>query len=151
MDRNLYQKLSREEALTAEETLRLDAMLEQSTPAEQWVTQIEDSEMSFAWRSSLNEKLIQRSAKRRQAKFWSFGSTAVAAAATVFAIFIVQRQSPVETPTTTNNVAISAPGPIREGALVRSHNDAVVQASLGVTMPAESGSSPFDWSTIDSL
>ncbi len=151
MDQNLYQKLSREDALTAEESLRLDTMLEQTGQADVWVSQIEEPAMSLAWRSSLNDQLIKRSAMRRQTRFWSFGSTAVAVAASAFALFMVQSKEPINSSAPMSSRPTTNSGPLAEGALVRAHNDAVVQASLGVTLPSESGSSPFDWSTIESL
>lgn len=150
MDKNLIEKLAREDALTAEEMLRLDRLLDDSGggPAA-WVGQLPNAEVSLAWRSDLNEKLIRQSQRRRIARVWTFGSSAVAVAASAFALFTVLKPAEVPSPVAVDKPVVSAP--MKDGALVRAHNDAVVQASLGVTLPSESGSSPFDWSTLDSL
>lgn len=150
MDKNLMEKLAREDALTAEEMLRLDRMLDDSGAGPAlWVGQLPDADVSLAWRSDLNEKLIRQSQRRRTARIWTFGSSAVAVAASAFALFTVLR--PAEGPVSAIAGEPVVAAPMTDGALVRAHNDAVVQASLGVTLPSESGSSPFDWSTLESL
>ncbi len=150
IDPQLRNKLTKEESLTAAEALQLDAMLEGSKSTQTVVASLEDPALSLAWRSSLNEKMLKHSQRRRATKWWGFASSAAVAAASLYAIIAILPTSSPSELTTNPRYVTTAPNRT-EGALYRVHNESVVQASLGVTMPSDSGSSPFDWSTIESL
>lgn len=150
IDPQLRNKLTKEESLSAAEALQLDAMLEQSKPTQTVIASLDDPALSLAWRSSLNEKMLKQSQRRRATKWWGFASSAAVAAASIYAfVAILPTSNPTDLAAKEHYVT-STPSRT-EGALYRVHNESVVQASLGVTMPSDSGSSPFDWSTIESL
>lgn len=147
MERELLKKLQREEALSIEETLRLDAELEAESPTPEWLSSLGDATPSLAWRSELNQQLRRHAQRRRHARWFTWGSSLAAGAAACLA-FVALFANPKAPQVPSTTVATNER---QEGAFVRAHRDAEVQTTLGVSLPAESGSSPYDWSQLDSL
>ena len=88
MNRDLMQKMLREEKLTAEEQLQLDALLEKQAGTQPLLQQLDEDTPSMAWRSALNERLHAVTPAPSRPRFawlrWAPLVGAVAAGAVVF-------------------------------------------------------------------
>lgn len=143
MDKELIQKLTQEQPLGAEEALRLDAALEgpEGRSIALAVSNLAEDAPSLAWRSGLNEALSKVSRRRRAVVVlrFGFGATAVAAACFLVATFFQPMQPTA--PVGNQSVADNKPEESLEDAILAGHQDAMNQASLGVTVSfGESGS-----------
>ncbi len=143
MDKDLIRKLTDEQPLTAEESLRLDAALESADSVRfaQSVSRLADETPSLAWRSALNESLSKVSRRRRTGLVlrYGFGATAVAAASFLVVSFIqpFRAEDGGKAPAVVDNRSESS----LEDEIVAGHHDAMSRASLGVAVSFnESGS-----------
>lgn len=159
IDQDLMRKLESEQPLTAEETLRLDAMLDDDPGVSNAVACLPEDEPSLEWRSRLNQELKKHARPHRpapQARFrWLLGggAAAVAASAAIVAVFVHGMAKPsVPSEASPNAAAVAERGePTIEEMMIQAHRDSVRPVSLGVHLPAESGSTGYDWSHLESL
>jgi hypothetical protein len=121
MDQNFINKLMREEPLTEQEEAMLDAELARSTSTAPLLKQLPDEMPSLAWRSELNERLLQSAkpvAKPSRLFRWLVPTTAVAAA-TIFVSVLISKQGEVNLP----DQAVASQN--IESQLVSAHRDSV--------------------------
>jgi hypothetical protein len=129
MDKELFKKLVGEQALTAEEALRLDEALEVTRTAKDVVEELPDETPSLSWRSGLNQRLALVSKRRRTVVLLRFGMAATAvAAASLLAITLFQ---PINKPKPAG-AHYAENEPSLEETILSGHEEATSQASLGV-------------------
>ncbi|MBX3112687.1 MAG: hypothetical protein KF857_11835 [Fimbriimonadaceae bacterium] len=152
LDKEILRKLREEQPLTAAETLRLDESLEAgASRAHQLLDGLDDAAPSYAWRSSLNQRLV--STKRHHAPRlklfigWAGGLTAVAASALAM---VMTQNSAKPTPAPDHGPLAKSVTPSSfEETLVSSHLQGANQSSVS-TVPVQSAyDQVFDWSKLD--
>ena len=138
----MKKKLIEEQALTIEESLRLDEALESQTIVPRLMGRLEDGAPSLAWRSALNEKLLAQTGRRKRVSTfrWVSGFAATTAICLVAFIAVPRSQSGpiVDNPVT--KVANSNGGGLEE-SLLTAHLEADIESGLGVAT-ADTGGSP---------
>lgn len=104
MDKNFFDKLQKEQSLTATESLELDNALAETERIGDAVRLLDSEEASLAWRSQLNERLIQVAKPQRSTSAWLrwIPATAVAASALGVAILLTR-------PAANNSMPVVAP------------------------------------------
>ena len=139
MDKDLLKKLTSEQALTAEETLRLDRTLDLGEASEtaRMVSLLPEDAPSMAWRSGLNERLATVSRKRRSALYWRFGTATAAVAACSFLVFSLVRPADHARPIQGGAVVENTKRASLEDAIIGEHETAANEASLGVQISFE--------------
>ncbi len=112
------------------------------------VSNVPDDELSLAWRSALNERLLVAAPLKKQKMAWFLRPAMGLAFAGALAAVVMIRTSPMETP------IVRSTGTL-EAALVRDHQQNLMMsdvAGLGVnpleSRPTES-SVGDDWSEVD--
>lgn len=133
MNWELIKKLQDEQALSVEETLRLDEALETSASTAGLLNSLDESAPSLAWRSDLNQKLasVSRKTKRQSSFRWLSGFAA--AATLVFVAFLALPKSrPTVNPNRVTSVARKSEATNIEESLVKAHFEADVESGLGM-------------------
>lgn len=152
LDKEILRKLAEEQQLTAAETLRLDEALDSDGHAvHELLDSLEDVAPSYAWRSSLNQRLAAtRKPKAHRLKLvfgWAGGLTAVAA--TVLAVMIVQQPTKSQPVTEPGSLARNTTTSSLEEALVSSHMQGAAQSTVGSVPVQDPDDQVFDWSKLD--
>jgi len=152
LDKEILRKLAEEQQLTAAEALRLDEALDSdSRSAHELLDSLEDVAPSYAWRSSLNQRLAAtRKPKSHRLKLvfgWAGGLTAVAA--TVLAVLIVRQPAKTLPVTEPGSLARNTTTSSLEEALVSSHMQGAAQSTVGSVPVQDPDDQVFDWSKLD--
>jgi hypothetical protein len=146
MNRELKKKLTDEQPLTVEETLRLDEAIEGQTVVPALLAGLDDTSPSLAWRSELNQKLLLQSGRhKRHTTFRWFSGVAAAAALVAVAFLSVPR--PTKTEFVREPLAgVSKPavkeGPSVEESLLTAHREADLESGMGISFDGPSDSKP---------
>jgi hypothetical protein len=148
MNKELFEKLAREEELSPAEHLMLEEALESGAD---WGVIVRGSldgpEPSMAWRSGLNQKLAALQPRRRR-QAWlpaGIGFAAVAACGAWAAFFMLGPG-----PRGSQPVAAQSGDLTLEMAIADVHRDALTQADAGVYVPAETTLAAYNWSELGS-
>lgn len=113
-DPHFYQHLNEETRLSAAEEARLDQALDATTSARQLLKGLPEEAPSLAWRSQLNEKLLDLGAKPKPKRLgWRLPSLAAGVAACSLALFAY-----LQAPT-----AVTSPDSGLESQLVAFHSE----------------------------
>ncbi len=144
MNKELFEKLAREEELTPAEHLMLEEALESGADWGAAVrASLPASEPSMAWRSGLNERLQALQPRRKRFSFFPVGAgfAAVAACGALAAVFVFGPRSGAADPSATQASDLTL-----EMAIADVHRDALTQADAGVYVPAEPTLAAYNWS-----
>ncbi len=134
MDRETFEKIAHEQALTIEEALELDFELEESASMQSLLHGMEDPTPSLAWRSELNSRLLAVSPRAKKTKTWAwlsgFSLTGLAVAGLVMVFAKPPTSSPVPDQPT---IQLSArKSPAVEESLINAHHEADIESGMGV-------------------
>ena len=150
LDKEILSKLVSEQPLTAAEALRLDEALDsEGERAQGLLDACDDVAPSYAWRSSLNQRLAAtKQAKKPRLKLvfgWAGGLTAVAAST----LAILRAQNTAKPTPGINNSGLAKASPSFEEALLTSHMQGATQSNVGAAPVQEPDDQVFDWSKLD--
>lgn len=133
MNWELIKKLQDGQALSVEETLRLDEALESSASSAALLHSLGDSAPSLTWRSELNQKLASVSKKSRRQSSFRWLSGFAAAATVVFVGFLAVPKAEQDTnPRQATSMARRSEATNIEESLVKAHFEADVESGLGM-------------------
>lgn len=151
MNPDLFRKLQNEEPLSIQEMIELELALEQqdSDGLDQLTLAGEDKIPSLAWRSSLNEKLLeQQHVPKEKVRYWLSGAAAAAVIAAV-AFFVWPSQTSNLPQIDQKDPIVQSKDPSIGSMIVDGHVLDNVNMAAGISVPEDPLASDYDWKTLE--
>lgn len=153
MDKELFTKIQKGEALDARESLMLEQSLEAGDHSHvaSWIEALDDPQPSLHWRSNLNSRLREIAPVEKKRFNW-FGSGLAIAGITAFSLtfaFIMAMPKETKAPVAQAQPPAIVAGPSDFGStLVKVHLSDEAEVSGGIRSPRRTVEPAFDWDSL---